>query len=138
MRGHIKAIICDIDGVLTDGRALLVDEENEAKQIFFRDMDAIFRVRREGLKVAFLTAESTPAVDRIADRFEVEHVVRGMKDKETGLKKLAGDLSVDLASICYIGDGDRDAPALEIAGLGLAPSDASHAAKAAADRVLSK
>ncbi len=137
MRGFIKAIVCDIDGVLTDGRALLVDGKTEAKQVFFRDLDAIFRARREGLKVAFLTAESTAAVDRISDRFEVKHVVRGMKDKDAGLNKLAGDLGVDLASICYIGDGDRDAAALEIAGLGLAPSDASTAAKAAADRVLS-
>ncbi len=138
MYRNIKAIVCDIDGVLTDGRALLVDEENEAKQIFFRDMDAIFKARREGFKIAFLTAESTPAVDRIVDRFEVEHVVRGMKDKEAGLKKLAGDLGIDLVSICYIGDGDRDAGALKIAGLGLAPSDASPDAKAAADRILSQ
>ncbi len=41
-----------------------------------------------------------------------------------------------LDEVCYVGDGGRDAPALELVGLGLASSDAAPAARAAADRVL--
>jgi len=138
MKTDITAIICDIDGVLTDGKTLLLADDTEAKQIFFRDMDALFKARREGLVVAFLTAETTHAVDRMIERFEVEHCVRGAKDKSAGLKRLASELRLDLKNICYLGDGDRDAPALKIAGLGLTPMDASPVAKTAADRVLTQ
>jgi len=136
MKTEIEAIVCDIDGVLTDGKTLLLEGETEAKQIFFRDMDALFKARREGLVVAFLTAETTTAVDRMVERFEVEHCVRGVKDKAKGLKRLTSELNIDVQRICYIGDGDRDAPALSMAGLGFAPADASPKAKSAADRIL--
>ena len=138
MKTEIKAIVCDIDGVLTDGKTLLLEGEAEAKQIFFRDMDALFKARREGFIVAFLTAETTSAVDRMVERFEIDHCVRGARDKSDGIKRVAAELKVDLRNICYIGDGDRDAPALKMAGLGLAPADASPRAKSAADVVLTQ
>jgi D-sedoheptulose 7-phosphate isomerase len=43
-----------------------------------------------------------------------------------------------LSAFCYIGDSDRDAPALAKVGLGLAPANATPAAKAAAHRLLSR
>ena len=63
--------------------------------------------------------------------------VWGAKDKRAGLIALADRLGFPLAEVCYVGDADRDAPALEIAGLGLAPNGATPKARAAADHVLS-
>ena len=52
------------------------------------------------------------------------------------MRAVAHDLGVPLEEICFVGDAPRDAPALEIVGLGLAPADAAEEALAAADRVL--
>jgi D-sedoheptulose 7-phosphate isomerase len=77
-------------------------------------------------------------VEQIARRFNCDLVKKGAKDKLLALESLASDLRVPLDEMCYVGDGDRDAPALRHVGMGLAPSNATPAAKAAARRLLLK
>jgi 3-deoxy-D-manno-octulosonate 8-phosphate phosphatase (KDO 8-P phosphatase) len=132
----IRVLAIDIDGVLTTGDVLLDEEGRESKALFFRDIDAVFAARRAGLSLALVTGEATRMVDVIARRLEIERVYAGRKDKGEALAAVAVDLGVDLGEVCYIGDADRDAPALRAAGLGLAPADASDDACEAADRVL--
>ncbi len=133
----IRVLALDIDGVLTDGIALLKSSGREEKRISFHDLDAVTQARRSGLTVVLVTAESNTMVDRIAKRFGVEHVVRDAKDKLLALTALSDQIGISLDKFCYIGDSDRDAPALSQVGLGLAPANATSAAKAAAHRVLS-
>ena len=102
----------------------------------FHDLDAITRAKDAGFALALVTGEDGPSVDWIAHRFGIERVKRGAKDKLAALGALASELGTSLDAFCYVGDGDRDAPALSRVGLGLAPANATRAAKAAADRVL--
>jgi len=132
----IQVLALDIDGVLTDSRAAIGVDGSEQKRFSFRDLDAITLARRIGLHVVLITGEDNSMVDVIARRFGVDDVVRGTKDKRVALESLAARLDVEAAAICYVGDSDRDAPALVWAGLGLAPGDASPVAKGVAHRVL--
>lgn len=132
----ITILALDIDGVLTDGRVLYTSDGQEQKYISFRDIDAIFKAHRCGLKVALVTGEDTPWVQSIVHRLQVEHVIQGAKDKLEAVRSLAKQLKKTLAAICYIGDSDRDAPALAAVGLGIAPANATAKARAAADLVL--
>jgi 3-deoxy-D-manno-octulosonate 8-phosphate phosphatase (KDO 8-P phosphatase) len=102
----------------------------------YQDLDAVFHWRRQGLELVLITGENTPWVEMIGRRLEIKHVYRGAKDKPQALRQMCRDLGVTLDHVCYVGDSLRDAEALAIAGLGLAPADASRAAQAAADRVL--
>jgi len=126
-------IVLDIDGVLTDGSDSVCAGE---KRLFLRDLDALTRARREGFGIAFLTGESEEAAGPVVERCGNGPVLYGMKDKVEGLKQLIGQLGCSFEEVCYVADGEHDAPALELAGIGLAPSDASASARAAADRVL--
>jgi len=135
MRGLLAL---DIDGVLTDGTVSMNAAGDERKLLSYRDIDAVFRARREGLGVALLTAEATPVASRIAARLEAEHFIPGRRDKGTALRELMEGLGLASEEVCYIGDSAKDAEALEIAGLGLAPADAEAAARAAADIVLTR
>ena len=132
----IRVLALDIDGVLTNGEVRFDEDGRESKSLFFRDIDAIFTAKRRGLRIALVTGESTPLVDVIARRLEVTDVYRDAKDKAAAIRAVAHDLGVPLKDICFVGDAPRDAPALELAGLGLAPADAAEEALAAADRVL--
>jgi D-sedoheptulose 7-phosphate isomerase len=126
----------DIDGVLTDGRVLYTSDGQEQKFVSFRDIDAIFEARRCGLQIALITGENTPWVEFISRRLQVEHTIRGAKDKLDAVRNLAQQLQVPLTAICYVGDSDRDAPALAAVGLGVAPTNATARAKASARLVL--
>jgi 3-deoxy-D-manno-octulosonate 8-phosphate phosphatase (KDO 8-P phosphatase) len=134
----IKLLALDIDGVLTDGRTTLGGRKPERKRLAFQDLDAINAAKRAGLKVALVTGESDGSVDLVAARTGVELVRRGAKDKLAALRSLARKLHLSLAEICYVGDGNRDAPALANVGLAFAPFNATFAAKQAAHRVVDK
>ena len=132
----LSVLALDIDGVLTDGKVTIDEQGRESKTLSYRDIDAIFLAHRSGLRIVLITGETSPWVDLIARRLEATHVYQGAKEKEEALKNLCRDLGVDLSQVCYVGDSPRDVAAVAIAGLGLAPADAHHSVKAAADRVL--
>ena len=127
----MKMIFTDVDGVLTDGRFTLDIHGNETKTICYRDLDAIGIGRSAGYDFAFVTGEKTKMVQTLADRFNIRHVYAGAKDKLEAMYRISEEFDVPIASLIYIGDSDRDAPALKAVGLGIAPIDATPKAKAA-------
>jgi YrbI family 3-deoxy-D-manno-octulosonate 8-phosphate phosphatase len=131
----MRIIFTDIDGVLTDGRVTIDVNGNETKMICYRDLDAIGIGRRQGYDFAFVTGENTEMVSLLAKRFQVTEIYAGAKDKLAAMTAIAAGYGVALKSLLYIGDSDRDAPALAAAGLGIAPRDASAKALQAADYV---
>ena len=128
-----KLLVFDIDGVLTDGRIGVSAAGTEEKQLSFRDLDAVKRMARAGLPIAFLTGEETELVDRIAARFNVTDVTKFAKDKLAGLKALVARHNLTLADVWYIGDSDRCnlraqrlVPGHGATQIGVAPQLAAH------------
>ena len=80
--------------------------------------------------------EDTPWVETFRRRLQIKYAILGVKDKLGAIQNFAGPLQVPLTAICFIGDSDRDAPALAAVGLGIAPSNATADAKAAAHIIL--
>src|SRR5688572_9381538 len=137
MVSNIRVLALDIDGVVTDGMATLSNSGDDEKRFSFHDLDGVAWARRSGLTVVLITGEETPLVDLIAKRFEVHRVRRGAKNKLAALTEMSEELRIPLEEFCYVGDSDRDVPALCRVGLGLAPANATSAAKASAHRILS-
>ena len=128
----MKLILVDVDGVLTDGRVTLDLQGNEVKSVCYRDLDAIGMGRGEGYEFAFVTGEDTAMVGVLAQRFSIRMVYAGAKDKLATVRRIAEEYGLGLEELLYIGDSNRDAPALEAVGLGVAPRDGSPKARAAA------
>jgi len=132
----IELLALDIDGVITDGKVSVGVHGEETKGIAFRDLDALAKARREGLKLALVTGETGALQAAIAERLNADLVLSGAKDKVLALRTLSEEMGVPLASICFVGDADRDALAFATVGLALCPADASPAARSKAHRVL--
>lgn len=134
MKSSVRLLVLDIDGVLTDGSDSIPPGE---KRLFLRDLDALTRARRDGLGIAFLTGEPREVAEPIVKRCGGGVALYGMKDKAQGMRTLVEQHGLSMEEVCYVADGERDAPALEYVGLALTPCDASNAARSVADRVLS-
>ena len=134
MAKQIKALILDIDGVLTDGTVGVTD--NSSRRLFLRDLDALTLARKKGIQIAFLSGESESEIKPIVERCGGGISVYGAKDKKKGMDEIVKKLGIDLSEICYVGDARRDIPAMQMAGLGLAPADADKLARSAADQIL--
>jgi D-sedoheptulose 7-phosphate isomerase len=136
MSSEILLLALDVDGVLTDGSVTLTPSGEESKGIAFRDLDALARARRAGVRVALVTGEEGPLVMAIAAKAGAEFVIPGAKDKVAALEALSANAAVPLSRICFVGDADRDALAFPLVGLSMSPADGSRAARRTAAKVL--
>ena len=105
----IELLALDIDGVITDGKICLGAHGEETKGIAFRDLDALAKARREGLKLALVTGETGALQAAIAERLNADLVLSGAKDKVAALRTLSQEMGIALSAVCFVGDADRDA-----------------------------
>jgi 3-deoxy-D-manno-octulosonate 8-phosphate phosphatase (KDO 8-P phosphatase) len=120
----IKLIAMDVDGVLTDGSFWWGPNGEEWKRFHFADIMGLSLARKAGLKLALISGEDSPLIDRLAAKMQISDVEKSCKDKAGALRKLAAAHNLALDEICFMGDDINDLPALEIAGLPAAPADA--------------
>jgi 3-deoxy-D-manno-octulosonate 8-phosphate phosphatase (KDO 8-P phosphatase) len=132
----IKLIAMDVDGVLTDGSFWWGPNGEEWKRFHFADIMGLSRARKAGLKLALISGEDSPLIDRYATKMGIVDLYKGCKDKRAALEDLAGRLGVELAHVAYIGDDVNDLPALAIAGLSAAPADAHPTIRRSVHRLL--
>ena len=122
----LSAIAFDVDGVLTDGRLLwTASTGEEIKSFHFSDIMGISLLRRLGLKLALVSGEASPLVDRFAAKMHIHHVIKGTRDKAAALRDFATRFNLDLNQTAYFGDDINDLFAMEIAGLTACPSNAA-------------
>jgi len=131
----IKYIFADMDGVLTDGKVQIDANGNERKSICYRDLDAIGMGHAAGLRFVFVTGEDTAIAKYIVRRFRADDAVLGAKDKGKAFDELVEKLGILPEEVCYVGDSNRDIPAICKAGLGAAPADAAPKVLEAADYI---
>jgi len=132
---EIKALVLDIDGVLTDGTVEV--QGHSRKRVFLRDLDALTLIKKRGIQIAFLTGEEEAEVGPIVERCGgASQVIYQAKDKEAGMREIAHRLNLSLSEFCYLADARRDISALKLVGLALCPADGDRQAKQAAHVVL--
>jgi 3-deoxy-D-manno-octulosonate 8-phosphate phosphatase (KDO 8-P phosphatase) len=130
---RIRAVALDVDGVLTDGGLWWGPGGEEWKRFCFADIMGVSLARRAGLKLALISGEDSPLVDRYAAKMSISYVVKGCRDKATALREFAASSAIELAEICFMGDDVNDLPAMRIAGFSAAPANAAHDVLALAD-----
>lgn len=122
----LQAIAFDVDGVLTDGTlGWSTGSLDEIKQFSFADIMGISLLRRLGLKLALISGEPSPLVDRYAAKMHLHHVVKGTRDKAGALREFTGKFNIPLDRTCFFGDDVNDLSAMEIAGLCACPANAA-------------
>jgi len=120
----IKLVLMDIDGVLTDGRVRIDSDGKESKNINFKDLDAVFEMKQQGLKVGLITGESTPITLFFAKRFEPDFFYNGCKDKALVLNEILCKTGVSSNEVCYVGDGKHDISIMELVKFSASPANA--------------
>lgn len=118
----IKAVVLDVDGVLTDGRAGYGAEE-EIKFFHLRDGHWMRMALRTGLKVGILSGRGSRANRRRAEELGLSFCYENCKDKLEGFERLLAEHSLRAAECLYIGDDVIDMPVMRRAGVAVAVAD---------------
>ncbi len=123
----IRALILDVDGVLTDASLFYGPKGEALKRFSARDGFAVKTAQSEGLWIAILSGRVAPPLKaRLADLGILPGlVVEGSRDKRVDIAVLAEQLETNLAEIAFMGDDLPDLPALGTVGLAACPADAA-------------
>lgn len=124
---RVRAVVVDVDGVLTDGTLYYGTRGEALKRFSVRDGFGIKVAQSEGLLVAVLSGRVSPPLKaRLADLgIAAERVIQGSRNKRRDIDKLTAALGVGLAEVAFIGDDIPDLPALVCVGLAACPADAA-------------
>ena len=122
---HIKLLLFDVDGVLTDGTIVVHGDGTESKQFNIRDGSAIVWAQRAGLTVGLLSARSAAATAVRAAQLGITTVVQGMGNKLAGYEQILSGAGLADDQVGYMGDDLQDLPVLRRAGFSAAPADAA-------------
>ena len=120
----VKLLLLDVDGVMTDGRIIYDNYNDEIKNFNVNDGLGIVLLKRAGLKCAIVTAQSSPAVKRRAKALGIDRIYQGYHFKIKALEKIKNDFRVNEEDICYIGDDIVDIPILKRAGFAVCVTNA--------------
>ncbi len=120
----VKAVVFDVDGVLTDGSLFYGPTGEAMKRFDVKDGHGMVLARLTGLPVAILTARTSPFVEARAKELRLAHVFQGRVEKGAGFVELAAALQLAPGELAYMGDDVNDLPALSRAGLSGCPADA--------------
>ncbi len=131
--GDIKALVLDVDGVLTDSMIYITDEGMEMKAFNAKDGHGIRMLMRAGIVVAMITGRMSGALRHRVRELGIDHVIEGSVDKGTSITEMAKSLGIETKEIAYMGDDVVDLPAMALCGLSIAPADAVDEVKARAD-----
>ncbi len=121
---NIKAIVFDVDGVLTDGGLWYGPTGEAMKRFDVKDGHAMVLARLTGLPVALLTARTSTIVEVRAQELKLAKVFQGRREKGPAFEELAVELGLAPSELAYMGDDVNDLPPLSRAGLSGCPADA--------------
>ncbi|WP_159817582.1 3-deoxy-manno-octulosonate-8-phosphatase KdsC [Colwellia sp. 20A7] len=131
----IKLLVCDVDGVFSDGRIYLGNDGEELKAFHTKDGFGIKALGSSGVEVAIITGRRSAIVANRMSALNVKHIVQGQEDKLPALMTLAQQLNLTPDEIAYIGDDIPDLACILHVGLGISVSDAHPAVSAKANYI---
>ena len=133
--GHIQLLICDVDGVLSDGLIYLGNQGEEFKTFNTKDGFGMKALQNAGIAVAIITGRDSRIVSERMASLGVKHVYQGQSDKRISFAALLKELNLNPEQVAYIGDDVVDLCVMELCGLGVAVNDAHPLVRQRADYV---
>ncbi len=121
---NIRLVICDVDGVFSDGRIYLGNQGEELKAFHTRDGYGVKALRQAGIEVAIITGRQSQIVANRMRSLTVQHIFQGQEDKLPAYQQLKQTLGLQDPEIAYIGDDLSDWAVMQHVGLSVAVCDA--------------
>ncbi len=131
----IKAIVFDVDGVLTDGKIIYDDTGKETKQFNVKDGYIISHLKKAGIIVGIITGRDSKVVSNRAAELKLDFCHQGIVDKLVVFEKLIDFHKLKKKQVAYIGDDINDMGALRNCGLSVCPADAMSYVKEQVDLI---
>lgn len=128
----ITTFIFDIDGVLTDGTVLVLENGLQARRMSIKDGFALQMAVKNGYDVVIVSGgNSLPVADRL-QKLGIKNITMSVLDKKAFVEEYITTNKLSKEQVLYMGDDLPDIPAMSVVGLPCCPADAVHEVRDAA------
>ena len=134
---HVKMLLLDVDGVLTDGSIIYNDSGEEIKAFNAKDGLGIRMLLNSGINVGIVTGRSSKTVHHRCANLGISIIFDGIRDKAAALDIILEQTKLLPEQIAFAGDDLLDLPILKKVGLSIAVADAHEIVRKNVDMVTS-
>ena len=128
---RVKLLLCDVDGVLTDGRVFM-GNGTEFKAFSIQDGLGLRLLQKAGVKIGWISARPSAATTQRAEDLQVDFLIQDKGSKVVGAEKLRAELGLAWEEICFVGDDLVDLSLLRRVGVPVVVANGIDEAKALA------
>lgn len=121
---HIRAIIFDVDGVLSAETITLSSEGEPLRTVNIKDGYAIQLAVKMGLRIVIITGGNTQAVRMRYERLGVKDIYMGSAVKLKAYEQFLSESGLTDAEVMYMGDDVPDLQVMRRVGCPVCPADA--------------
>ena len=121
---QMKALIFDVDGVLTNGHIIYDEQGKETKHFNVKDGLIIGYLKKARILVGAISGRESGAVAKRSAELKLDFCHQGIVDKLGVINKIAEFHNMKKKEIAYIGDDLNDLEVLKSCGLAVCPADA--------------
>lgn len=132
---QIKLLICDVDGVFSDGRIYLGNNGEELKAFNTRDGYGVKALQAAGIDVAVITGRHSALVEQRMTSLKVKHIYMGQENKIAAYQQLLQTLNLTPEQVAFIGDDSPDLKVMKKVGLSISVPDGHPFVKRHADYI---
>ena len=134
----IRALILDVDGVLTDGGMYYGPGGEGLKRFNVKDGLGLRLVIEAGIAVALISGENSEILRRRAEKLKIADIFVGVEDKLQTMESFLASKKIGADETAYVGDDLNDLPAMKKAALPIAVADAVPEVRKAAKWITSR
>ncbi|WP_299490128.1 3-deoxy-manno-octulosonate-8-phosphatase KdsC [uncultured Shewanella sp.] len=132
---NIKLLICDVDGVFSDGLVYMSNSGEELKTFHTRDGYGVRSLLSANINVAVITGRQSQIVENRMTALGVTHIYQGVDDKLVPYRELLEHYHVSPEEVAYIGDDMVDLAVMKAVGLSVCVADGHPYVKQHADMI---
>lgn len=132
---NIKLFVLDIDGVLTDGSLLLLDNGEMARRMNIKDGYALQLAIKKGYEILIISGGTSLAVQNRLQKLGIKNIQLSAKNKQELLLQFVSKHAYTWEQVLYMGDDIPDVLPMTMVGLACAPADAVQEVKSIAQYI---
>ena len=121
---NIRCFILDVDGVLTDGSLLVLDDGQQVRKMNIKDGYALQLAIKKGYHILIVSGGSSAAVKWRLEKLGIENIHFNVKNKAEVIREYVTNNNLTWPQVLYMGDDMPDHKAMQMAGLACCPTDA--------------
>ncbi|MCW5589165.1 MAG: HAD-IIIA family hydrolase [Legionellales bacterium] len=119
----IRLLICDVDGVLTDGKLYYNEHGIAHKAFHVQDGLGLQLCQQHGIDVAIITTCKSPLTRKRFSDLGIQHLYMGNRNKFADFQDLLAKTQLSAEQCAYIGDDLLDLKIIKHCGLGITVAD---------------